>query len=80
MHKKEHYMEATVLNQAQLDLLRTMSYIRTPESLNELRKVIKSYFAKKTKESIDHMWETGKLNEEKFESFKTLHERTPYDR
>lgn len=73
-------MEPTVLNQAQLDLLRMMAYIKTPESLEELRKVIVSYFAKKTRESIERMWETGELNDEKFESFKTLHEHTPYDR
>ena len=73
-------METTALNQAQLDLLRMMSYIKTPESLQELRKVIAMYFAKKTRDSINKMWETGELNDEKFDSFKTLHERTPYDR
>lgn len=73
-------MEATALNQAQLDLLRTMSYVKTPESLKELRKVIVTYFAKKTRDSVNNMWKTGELNDDKFESFKTLHERTPYDR
>lgn len=73
-------MEATVLNQAQLDVLRMMSYIQSPESLQDLKNVIANYFAKKAEDSIKKMWVTGELNDEKFESFKTLHERTPYDR
>ncbi len=73
-------MEATVLNQAQLDVLRMMSYIQSPESLQDLKNVIANYFAKKAEDSIKEMWDTGELNDEKFESFKTLHERTPYDR
>lgn len=30
------------------------------------------------KEEIDRLWDSGELNEEKVERFKTLHERTPY--
>lgn len=73
-------MEATVLNQAQLDVLRMMAYIKSPESLQELKNVIANYFAKKAEDSIKEMWNTGEMNDEKFESFKTLHEHTPYDR
>lgn len=73
-------MDSTVFNPAQQELLNMMSYVKTPESLKELRKVIASYFAQKAKESINKMWEKGELSDEKFESFKTLHERTPYKR
>lgn len=75
---KRTTMEATVLNPAQQELLDMMAFVKSPESLKELKKVITIYFAKKARESVDEMWKTGELNNAKFESFKTLHERTPY--
>lgn len=69
-------MEATVFNQAQMQLLEMMSFVRTPESLADLKQVISDYFARKAQEEIDRLWETGELTEEKVESFRHLHERT----
>ncbi len=71
-------MEATVFNQAQMQLLEMMSFVRTPESLADLKQVISDYFARKAQEEIDRLWETGELTEEKVESFRQLHERTAY--
>ena len=71
-------MEATVFNQAQMQLLDMMSFVKTPESLADLKQVISDYFARKAQEEIDHLWETGELDEEKVESFRRLHERTAY--
>ena len=34
--------------------------------------------ARQAQEEINRLWETGELNEEKVESFRHLHERTPY--
>jgi len=71
-------MEATVLNDAQLELLKMMSFFSTPEALKDLKQAISNYFAKKAEEEIDRLWENGTLTEEKVESFRNLHERTPY--
>ena len=71
-------MQANVFNQAQLDLLRMMAFVKSDQSLQELKHVIASHFAEKAKLEMQHMWETGEMNEEKFESFRNLHERTPY--
>ena len=68
----------TVFNQAQLDLLDMMSFVKSPHMLSELRQVISDYFAKQADEEIDRLWEDGILNEDKVESFRHLHERTPY--
>ena len=46
--------------------------------LSELMQVISDYFAKQADEEIDRLWEDGILNEDKVESFRHLHERTPY--
>ncbi len=71
-------MAATVLNEAQQELLRMMAVFNTPEAVGDLKQAISDYFAKKTEDEIDKMWETGTMTEEKVESFRTLHERTPY--
>lgn len=71
-------MEATVFNQAQMQLLDMMSFVKTPEGLSRLNKALSDYFARQAQEEIDHLWESGELNDEKVESFRHLHERTPY--
>ncbi len=34
----------------------------------------------KRDDELDRMWNEGTLNEERIESFRHLHERTPYDK
>lgn len=71
-------MEATTLNEAQLEILKLMSVIKTPEELAELKQAISDHFVRKAAEEIDRMWADGRLTEERVESFRHLHERTPY--
>ena len=72
-------METTVFNTAQLELLKMMSFFNTPESLQELKHVISNYFAQKADEEMSRLWADGTLTDEKVESFRHLHERTPYN-
>lgn len=72
-------METTVFNTAQLELLKMMSFFNTPESLQELKQVISNYFAQKADEEMNRLWADGTLMDEKVESFRHLHERTPYN-
>ena len=71
-------MAATVFNQAQLELLDMMQWVKSPEALAELKQVISDFLAQKGQEELDAMWERGEMTEEKLKSFETLHERTPY--
>ena len=71
-------MATTVFNQAQIDLLNMMQWVKSPETLADLKQTISDFFAKKDKAEIDRLWASGKMTKEKFDSFKTLHERTPY--
>lgn len=41
-------------------------------------KTIIDYLRAQLKGVLDRLWADGTLNEEKVESFRTLHERTPY--
>ena len=69
---------ATTLNEAQLQILDMMSFIKSEETLNDLKKVISDFFAQQAQNEIDRLWENGELNENKVEGFRKLHERTPY--
>ena len=52
----------------------------TPEALRDLNKVISDYFVQMADAELDRMWNEGTLNEERIESFRHLHERTPYNK
>lgn len=71
-------MAATVFNDAQVDLINMMQWVKTPEALADLKQAISDSFAKKVKEEMDRMWENGEMTQDKVDSFATLHERTPY--
>lgn len=71
-------MNATVFNDAQVELLNMMAQVKSPDTLSELKQAISDFFAQKAEEEVQHLWATGVLNDEKVESFRTLHERTPY--
>lgn len=73
-------MAATVFNDAQIDLLDMMQWVKSPETLADLKQAISDYFARKAKAEMDAMWSNGEMTQEKFDSFATLHERTPYRR
>ena len=64
----------------QLQILDMLSFIKTPEALQDLNKVISDYFVQMADAELDRMWNEGTLNEERIESFRYLHERTPYNK
>ena len=71
-------MTTSTLNPAQLEILDMMSFVKSEETLNDLKQIISDYFAHQAQEEINRLWETGELNKNKVESFRNLHERTPY--
>ena len=72
--------QIATMNQAQLQILDMLSFIKTPEALRDLNKVISDYFAQMADAELDRMWNEGTLNEERIENFRHLHERTPCKR
>ena len=72
--------QTATFNPAQMQLLDMMSFVKTPEALSDLNKVISDYFARKADEEMNKLWDEGFLNDEKIEQFRHLHERTPYNK
>ena len=51
--------QTATFNQAQMQLLDMMSFVKTPEALSDLNKVISDYFARKADEEMDKLWNEG---------------------
>lgn len=45
-------MAATVLNEAQIDILNMMQWVKSPEALADLKQAISDFFAKKPKKKL----------------------------
>ncbi len=60
-------METTRFNAAQIYLLRMFKYMKTPEELEEMKNVLFQYYAKKAREEMDKLWESGQLDEKRLE-------------
>lgn len=73
-------MATTTLNQAQMQILDMMSFVKSPETLNDLNQVISDYFAQKADAELNRLWDKGELDDDRIESFRSLHERTTYNK
>jgi len=72
-------MEQTaIFNQAQMHILQMLSYIKTPEELEDLQNVISDYYAKKVDDEMDELCEQGVINAQTIETWGKEHLRTAY--
>ena len=72
--------QETEMNQVQQQILDMLSFIKALDPLWNLNKVISDNFVQMADDELDRMWNEGTLNEERIESFRHLHERTPYNK
>ena len=61
-------MASTVLNEAQMSILRLLGSMKTVEEVDELRQVICDYYARRVDEEVDKLWESGQWDNEKNEA------------
>lgn len=72
-----YYTENT-FNPVQLHLLKMFSYAKTTSALEDIRKALSAYFAKRVEDDMDALWDTGEWDNEKNEGILKEHLRTPY--
>ena len=65
---KYEVMASTVLNEAQMSILRLLGSMKTVEEVDELRQVICDYYARRVDEEVDKLWESGQWDDEKNEA------------
>ena len=71
-------METAAFNPTQLHLLKMFSYAKTDAALEDIRRALCLYFARRVEEDMDALWESGDWDEEKNEAVLKEHLRTPY--
>lgn len=66
------------LSEAQMKLLDVVATLDDAVELDGLRQVVCNYLQSQLDGEMNRLWDEGKLDDEKIESFRVLHERTPY--
>ena len=62
----------------QIQMLELMSNVQSEEEMNDIRRMLAEYFAKRAEDAIDQLWDEGVLNDNVMEEWKSEHMRTPY--
>ena len=72
-------MQTMGLNQAQREVLNVMSCLGKDEDLFELKKLLVSFLNERLQRELDVLWDNGTLDENKLNSLRNEHLRTPYN-
>jgi hypothetical protein len=62
----------------QIEMLEMVSKVSSEAEMQDIRRMLGQYFAKRAEEAIDRLWDEGKLNNDVIEGWKSEHMRTPY--
>ena len=72
-------VQSTPFSPFQIEMLELASRIQNEMEMNDIRRLLGCYFAKKAEDAIDLLWEEGKLNDTVIEGWKNEHMRIPYN-
>lgn len=71
--KQEEYEKmTTTLNPTQIHLLRMFSADNTEKGLQELKEVLFNYYYEKMNKSLDELWNSGVLNQERLDEIANM--------
>ena len=62
----------------QIEMLELVSRVSSEVEMQDIRRMLGQYFAKRAEDAIDRLWDEGVLSNEVIEGWKTEHMRTPY--
>lgn len=76
-------MEATTIQSKpfspfQIEMLEMISRVSSEVEMQDIRRILGQYFAKRAEDALDHLWDEGVLNENVMDEWKKEHMRTPY--
>lgn len=71
-------MEAVTFSPAQMHLVTLMSHIKSALALEQLKDQLAEFYSRQVDEEMEQLWESGEWNEQKLESLRDAHFRTPY--
>ena len=62
----------------QIEMLELASRVSSEAEMQDSRRMLGQYFAKRAEDAIDRLWDEGVLNDNVMEEWKSEHMRTPY--
>ena len=62
----------------QIEMLELVARVSSEVEMQDIRRMLGQYFAKRAEDAIDRLWDEGVLNDNVMEEWKSEHMRTPY--
>ena len=62
----------------QIEMLELVARVSSEVEMQDIRRMLGQYFAKRAEDAIDRLWDEGVLNDNVIEEWKSEHMRTPY--
>ncbi|MBQ9666497.1 MAG: hypothetical protein IJV33_08490 [Bacteroidaceae bacterium] len=59
-------------------MLELVSRVSSEVEMQDIRRMLGQYFAKRAEDAIDRLWDEGTINDNVIEGWKHEHMRTPY--
>jgi hypothetical protein len=67
------------LNATQIHFLQSLQFVKSEDSLRELKQIVSDYYFEQLEKESEQWWEENNMTPEKFnEMFRDVHYRTPY--
>lgn len=66
------------INPSQMMIINSFATVTTKQEEEELRDLLLNYYNSKLEKEMERLWDNGTLNQEKLDTMRTEHFRTPY--
>lgn len=71
-------LQAKPFTPFQIEMLELASRVSSEVEMQDIRRMLGQYFAKRAEDALDRLWDEGVLNDKVMEEWKSEHMRTPY--
>lgn len=71
-------LQAKPFTPFQIEMLELVARVSSEVEMQDIRRMLGQYFAKRAEDAIDRLWDEGVLNDNVIEEWKSEHMRTPY--
>ena len=71
-------LQATPFTPFQIEMLELVSRVSSEAEMQDIRRMLGQYFAKRAEDALDRLWDEGVLSDNVMEEWKSEHMRTSY--
>lgn len=66
------HVQSTVFNPAQLYLLNVFSHIKSEDELNDIKRIVGDYYARRLDAHLDDLWDKGILDQRRLDEINEM--------